>query len=164
MVPYFHHMDHRSHDDGCVAETDFGDVWNFNSMNIFKATIYYSVENLLWCDNKIALSRLIDFAFGHQLCQAVIDHFVCRCLHVWKSTEYKLNRWIFVLQQCLSSPVLIYLTDNLMRIFSIVADCPCDVKSMMTSQRASGNGVNCPCGVGITMQSSMSPAMHKNQR
>lgn len=52
--------------------------------------------------------------------------------------------------------------DSLTRIFSIVADCPCDVKSMMTSQRASGNGVNCPCTVGVTIQSSISPeTMHK---
>lgn len=50
-----------------------------------------------------------------------------------------------------------YRTDNFTRIFSMVADCPCEVKSMMTSQRASGNGVNCPWTVGVTMQSSISP-------
>lgn len=54
-------------------------------------------------------------------------------------------------------------TDNLTRIFSIVADCPSDVKSMMTSQRASGNGVNCPCTVGVTMQSSISPESRKKE-
>lgn len=57
-----------------------------------------------------------------------------------------------------------YRTDNLTRIFSIVADCPCDVKSMMTSQRASGNGVNCPCTVGVTIQSSISPEKWKQFR
>lgn len=49
-------------------------------------------------------------------------------------------------------------------MFSIVADCPCVVKSMITSQRASGNGVNCVCMVGWTMQSSMSPKNKQNEK
>lgn len=49
------------------------------------------------------------------------------------------------------------LIDKLTLIFSIVAEWPCDVKSIITSQRASGKGVNCPCTVGVMMQSSMSP-------
>lgn len=40
-----------------------------------------------------------------------------------------------------------------------MADCPCAVKSMMTSQRASGSGVNCPCAVSVTIQSSISPVI-----
>lgn len=50
-----------------------------------------------------------------------------------------------------------YRNVNLTLIFSIAADCPCDVKSMMTSQRASVRGVNCPWVVGVTIQSSISP-------
>lgn len=46
---------------------------------------------------------------------------------------------------------------NLTLIFSIVADCPVAVKSIITSQSASVKGVNCPCGVGVTIQSSISP-------
>lgn len=51
---------------------------------------------------------------------------------------------------------------NLVRMFSIVAECPWAVRSMITSQSASGSGVNWPCIVGITMQSSMSPAKAQN--
>lgn len=52
-----------------------------------------------------------------------------------------------------------YLVDSFTRIFSMVADWPCDVKSMIMSHKASGNGVNWPCTVGATIQSSMSPAI-----
>lgn len=50
-----------------------------------------------------------------------------------------------------------YRIDKFTRIFSSVAECPCDVNSIIISQSASGNGVNCPCAVGATIQSSMSP-------
>lgn len=43
-------------------------------------------------------------------------------------------------------------------IVSSVADWPCDVRSIMTSQMASVKGVNWVCWIGVTMQSSMSPA------
>lgn len=50
--------------------------------------------------------------------------------------------------------------DKFVRICSSVAECPCDVNSMIISQSASGNGVNCPCAVGARMQSSMSPVIN----
>lgn len=48
-------------------------------------------------------------------------------------------------------------TANNFLVVSIVADWPCDVRSIMTSQTASVNGVNWVWEIGVIMQSSMSP-------
>jgi hypothetical protein len=42
-------------------------------------------------------------------------------------------------------------------IVSKVAEWPCDVRSIITSQIASVKGVNWVCWIGATIQSSMSP-------
>lgn len=116
-------------------------------------------RNLLWCHDKVSFGCLVDFDFLHQLHQRIVDHLYRWLLHVCEPASVTKGQRDGGQQVgCrIRSCLVPYLERKRFRMFSIVADWPWDVSSMITSQSASVRGVNCVCTIGVTIQSSISP-------